>query len=302
MKILVLLNARAGTLNTGAVENPDAIVREAFEAAGHSADVRLVEPQEMDEGLDEALRSDVEAVVVGGGDGTFSRALAKLSGSGKAIGLLPLGTMNLMGRDMYADTDDFAGMAKALAEGEVVPIDLARINGKPFHTLCGLGYFSRVAREREKSRFDFPGGRLLSVLVSVWKSVTKSGYVRANITAGGERRNVRAYAVLVTSNRIGDDWRRARLDEGILEIHIMRHAHFVGRAKAGLELLSRRWREGDTIETLAAERIEVRSPRSRFWLAVDGELVREPTPLVFEIAHAALPVLMPNRSTPGTEA
>jgi len=297
MNVLILLNAKAGTLNTGAVHNPADLVRTAFAAAGHRADVRLIGPDDMNRALEEAGRSDAEAIVIGGGDGTFSHALAKLGASGKALGLLPLGTMNLMGRDLYADLRDVRALAEALAAGEVRRIDLARVNGRPFHTLCGLGYFSRVAREREKSRFDFPGGRLVSVLVSVWKSVTKSGYVRADISAGGQHRSVRAYAILVTSNRIGNDWRRARLDEGVLEIHIMRHAHIAGRARAGLELLSGRWREGETIETLAAERIEIRAPRPRLWLAVDGELRRESTPLVFTVERQAVPVLMPARGS-----
>jgi diacylglycerol kinase family enzyme len=298
MKTLVLLNAKAGTLHTGAVQNPREIVEQAFAAAGREADIALVEPEEMDARLEAAAGSDCETVIVGGGDGTFSHALAKLAGSGKALGLLPLGTMNLLGRDMYAQTGDLAAMAAALASGDVRKLDLATINGRPFHTLCGLGYFSRVAREREQNRFDFPGGRVLSVLVSVWKSVTKSGRVRLDIVADGRRISTRAYAILITSNRIGNDWRRERLDEGVLELHLMRHSHFAGRAQAGFELLSGRWREGDAIESMTAKRIEISSERPRMWIAVDGELRREETPLTFAIEQAEVEVLLPRVEQP----
>ena len=298
MRVVVLLNARAGTLNTGAVQNPRDIVAAAFREAGHQAEVHLVEPDEMDSRLEEAAASDAEAIVVGGGDGTFSHALSKLADSGKALGLIPLGTVNLMGRDMYAQAGnvqagDLAATAAALAQGEVRKIDLATINGRPFHTLCGLGYFARVAREREETRYDFPGGRAVSVAVSIWKSVTKAGRTRLTIRAGDRTISTRAYAVLVTSNRIGEDWRRQRLDEGVLELHLMRAAHFAGRAKAGFELLSGRWREGEAIESMAADTIEIASSRPRLWVAVDGELRREEMPLRFAVERAKVPGLRP---------
>jgi diacylglycerol kinase family enzyme len=293
MSVRVLLNAKAGALNTGAVSEPRDIVERAFRDAGRSVEVELVEPDEMDARLEDAANSECEIIVVGGGDGTFSHALAKLAGCGKTLGLLPLGTMNLMGRDLYPKIGDFAENATALAFGEVRQIDLARINGRPFHTLCGLGYFARVAREREQTRFDFPGGHLVSVLVSIWRSVTKAGRTRLDIRADERRISTRAYATLVTSNRVSEDWRRGKLDEGVLELHLMRASHFTGRARAGLELLSGRWREGDTIENITARRIEIRSSRPRMWIAVDGELRREDVPLVFEIEPKGISILMP---------
>jgi diacylglycerol kinase family enzyme len=299
MSVRVLLNAKAGTLNTGAVANPREIVEQAFRDAGRPAEVELVEPEEMDARLDEAAQSDCEIIVVGGGDGTFSHALAKLADSGKTLGLLPLGTMNLMGRDFYPKIGDFAENAAALANGEIRHLDLARINGRPFHTLCGLGYFARVAREREQTRYNFPGGHIISVLVSVWRSVTKAGRTRLDILADDRRIRTRAYATLVTANRVSEDWRRANLDEGVLELHLMRASHFAGRARAGLELLSGRWREGDTIENITARRIEIRSGRPRMWIAVDGELRREDTPLIFEIEPKKSAVLVPRRPEPG---
>ncbi|MDX6807569.1 diacylglycerol/lipid kinase family protein [Terrihabitans rhizophilus] len=296
MSCLVLLNARAGTLLSGGLERPREVVAEAFETAGRPAEVHLVDPEEMGPRLEAASRSDHEVVVVGGGDGTFSHALAKLAGSGKVLGLLPLGTVNLLGRDLMFPAGGLPEMARALAGGEVRHIDLATVNGRPFHSLCGLGYFSRVAREREQTRFNIPLGRLFSVTMSVWRSVTKTGRVRFSIDVGDRRFNTDAYAILVTNNRIGDDWRRAQLDEGVLELHLMRHSHLAGRARAGFELIAGRWREGDAIESFAAQTFTISSARSRVWMALDGELVREPTPLRFHIQPGGLRMLVPSPS------
>jgi hypothetical protein len=57
------------------------------------------------------------------------------------------------------------------------------------------------------------------------------------------------------------------------------------------------WREGDTIESITAQRIEIRSRgRPRVWIAVDGELRRENTPLVFGIEKQKIAVLVPRRA------
>ena len=49
---------------------------------------------------------------------------------------------------MFYDSPEHLIALQALARGERRMVDLATLNGQPFHTLCGLGFFSRVARER----------------------------------------------------------------------------------------------------------------------------------------------------------
>lgn len=293
MSTLVILNARAGTLFSGGIEDPRRSVEQAFEEAGRPAEVVLAEPEEIGAHLKRASGSAHDTVVIGGGDGSFSHALSALSASGKTLGLLPLGTMNLLGRDLAFPDGGIAAHAAALARGEARPVDLARLNGRPFHTLCGLGYFARVARQRELTRLNIPFGRAISVLLSTLRSFLKGGRTRVEIDVDGKRIASEAYAVLVTNNRIGDDWRRERLDEGMLELHLMHDANLVRRARAGLELLSGTWRAGDSIESYSGRRIEIRGRRSRMWIAVDGELRRERAPLVFEIEPSAIPLLFP---------
>lgn len=300
MSTLVILNSRAGTLHSGGLEDPQGVVANAFREAGREAEIRMVEPDNIGKCLDEARGSArFDTVIVGGGDGSFSHALDVLAGSGKILGLLPLGTMNLLGRDLGFPDGGLGEMAVALARGEAREVDLALINGQPFHTLCGIGYFSRVARQRELTRFNLPFGRALSVILSTLRSFLRGGRMGVEIEIDGRTVRGEAYAVLVTSNRIGNDWRRDRLDEGVLEVHVMYDANLVRRVRAGIELLSGSWRDGDSIESHAGERITIRVRRSRVWVAVDGELESEEVPLQFEIRKRAIRLLMPAAVTNG---
>ena len=98
MRIAVVINAASGS----------ALGRDAIEAevarhlAAHGLDAIIV--PEHEDGLlarlDAAVAQGADAVVVGGGDGTITAAAARLMGGTAALGILPLGTMNMLAKDL----------------------------------------------------------------------------------------------------------------------------------------------------------------------------------------------------------
>ena len=244
--------------------------------------MRLVPAKRMVAALDQAIAGPAGTVIVGGGDGTISRALGRMAGSAKTFGILPLGTVNLLGRDLDLP-NDLAAAIERLCQAEPGSIDLATLNGRPFHSISGLGFFGRMAREREKAR-QLALPRWLAFGLAAMRAVSKRGIVRLTITTHAATRVVDAAAVLVTNNRYrGDSWRRHRLDEGLLEVHVLGADGVGHRLRAGLDVMRGRWRDNPTIETLAAEAVEVVSHRPRLWVATDGELRREPAPLRYQV-------------------
>ena len=71
---------------------------------------------------------------------------------------------------------------------------------------------------------------------------------------------------------------------------------------AGLDVMRGRWRDNPTIETFAAETVEVVSHRPRLWVATDGELGREPAPLRYQVCCKALKLLIPRPAADGAAA
>ena len=128
--VLVLLNARAGTLlDMGATRVVDEI-KSALQPHCERLDVRLLSPREMRRAIADAAVGRHDTVIIGGGDGSVSAAVAAFSGSDKVLGVLPFGTMNLLARDLGMPTDPRAAVA-ALAAAVPRRIDLAEINGRP---------------------------------------------------------------------------------------------------------------------------------------------------------------------------
>ena len=88
-------------------------------------------------------RNEIDAVVVGGGDGTINFILPALVETKLPLAVYPLGTANLLARffEIKADTDQ---LSEIIETGAIIPIDLGTVNGKYFINVCGLGISTEV--------------------------------------------------------------------------------------------------------------------------------------------------------------
>src|SRR5688572_22848442 len=107
MSVFVLLNDGAGVIRGSDSNLVVAKIEEALRAAGHEVEIELAPGNELQDRLDDRLSREPrpQAVIVGGGDGTVSSSAATLSGTGIALGVLPLGTMNLFARTLGMPQD-----------------------------------------------------------------------------------------------------------------------------------------------------------------------------------------------------
>ena len=296
---LVLLNPRAGALKdltkrSGAQSAAD-MVDKAFAAAGSDVDVRLTPPRELGSVLDGLARENAyDEIIVGGGDGSLSRSLGKLIATKKTIGVLPLGTMNLLARDVGVP-QDVDGAIKALSKAEPARIDLATINGRPFHSISGMGFFAQMARAREAARGMKSLGRYAAFGYAASKAFFRSGRSRYQIEIDGAPIKVDATAVLVTNNAFSDEaWRRPDLDAGKIEVIVAHAGGWGARFRLGAQVLRGGWRNNPLIEVFTATSVKVeKSRRSRVWVATDGELTRETTPVSYETMPGAALMLRP---------
>lgn len=292
--VLVLLNERAGTLLDRDPLVVKAELRRRLAGPGRTVDVLLAHKRGITRAIDRGVASDYDTMIIGGGDGSVGYAASRLAGTGKVLGVLPLGTVNLFARDLGVPAD-LNGAIAAVERSIPRSIDLGTLNGRAFHTLSGIGFFSQMARAREETR-DLPG-KVLRVLAAAARAFRRAGRFTLDISIDDRMQHTEAVAVLVTVNRFsGEEWRRARLDEGTLEVHIAKDASTLGKLKAGVGLVTGGWRNSSGIESIPAQRVTIHSGRRRAWVTTDGELVRERVPLVYDIRPRILSVLAPPRA------
>ncbi|MGA0533141.1 diacylglycerol/lipid kinase family protein [Hansschlegelia sp. KR7-227] len=298
-RCLVLLNPRAGTLKdlseAAAPQGPAKRVEQAFAAAGKAVDVRMAPPRDLGSVLDDLGRTDShDEIIVGGGDGSLSRSLSKLLATKRTFGVLPFGTMNLLARDLGVP-QEMGEAISALARSEPRRIDLAAINGRPFHSISGMGFFAQMARAREAARGLKGFGRYAGFSFAALRAFLRSGRSRYELVIDGAPIKVDATAVLVTNNAFADaGWRRPRLDLGEIEVIVAHAGTLRQRLKLGVDVVLGGWRENPLIESFRAKKAVVEKiRRRRVWVATDGELTRETFPITYETLPGAATMLTP---------
>ena len=298
-RCLVLLNPRSGTLkdleeDAGSLDPAERVAR-AFAACGKDVDVRLVPPRDLGSILEEVGRDDShDEVIVGGGDGSLSRSLGRLLATGKTFGVLPFGTMNLLARDLGVPNEMEAAI-RALSSAQPGRIDLAAINGRPFHSISGLGFFAQMVRARENARGMKGFGRYAGFAYAAFRAFFRSGRSRYHLVIDGAPIKVDATAVLITNNAFADgDWRRPRLDGGEIEVVVAHSGTWRERFRLGVDVVRGGWRANPLIEAFRAKSVVVeKERRTRVWVATDGELTRERSPISYETLPAAAMMLRP---------
>lgn len=139
-RLLVVFNPAAG----GERRTRYAQMLAALQARG--CDVTTIEtkaPGHAEEIARNASPDDVDVIVAGGGDGTVNEIVNGLAGKPIALGLMPLGTANVLADELKIPREP-AALARVLAEGPVRTIHAGLANGRRFCMMAGTGFDARV--------------------------------------------------------------------------------------------------------------------------------------------------------------
>lgn len=290
----LVLNARSGASADGAPTAPDLVAR--LRAAGLDADTGDDPEATLAQKVEAAIESGAEVIVAAGGDGTITAVASALVGTDRTLALLPLGTANLLARDLGVPLDLDAAIA-ALATMAPKRIDVGEVNGTVFLHKIVLGFVPGLAaaRERLRGRGFWASFAFLRHFV---RRARRARRISAHLTTGdGRRRVVRAAAIAVSNNAydegVGRFFCRSRLDGGSLGLYVLRRPGLFTMVKLAAGMLVGRWRRSEELWVGAAKSVVLRSRRRRLMLMVDGEVSGFSTPLKVRIRPQALSVLAP---------
>lgn len=182
------------------VWNPSKTSREDLERAlpegAGDASVSWHETSVEDPGVgaaDEALAAGADVVVAAGGDGTVRAVAERLAGDGAGadLAIVPLGTGNLLARNLGIPVNDLAGALARAFEGEPRAVDLgwveAEIDGdrvrRAFAVIAGFGIDAHMIVETDedlKSRIGW-----LAYVESLGRALSASEVVEIDLAVDG---------------------------------------------------------------------------------------------------------------------
>jgi len=303
MRAIVLINEKAGTVVERGADALADEIRRAFEEAGHAVDVDACAPDRMTAAIEKAAsRSDVDAVVAGGGDGTLSAAAAALAGGTVALGCLPLGTMNLYCRALGMSTDVDAAV-RSLAGGRIGTADMGAVNGRPFLHHVSLGLQPSIVMTRNREDFNGRLGKMWATAKTFVRKLGRPSPVSVAIELPDGTRTFRVPAIFVTSNPIRRDRAGIVQERGAhrLGLYICTSARWDDLLRVGASVVLSDGEGAACLEFHELERVAIRRDRHArrgFTASVDGEIVRFDSPLEIACRKDALRLLLPADAPP----
>jgi diacylglycerol kinase family enzyme len=300
MKVAVILNRDSGTVAAVGPERLRDQVATAFAEAGVVPRILLAPAASIGKAAAAAIaaapRDGIDALVVGGGDGSIGGVAGRLAGGSLPLGVLPVGTRNHFARDLGLPLD-LAGAARVIAAGQVRHIDVGEVNGRVFVNNSSIGFYPRVVAARDLQRRRFGRGKWLATLIASLRLLRRLPRHRLVVRAGAEVHRHRTVCAFIGNNRYQLDLlslgARAALDRGELCLYLLLPETRLALLRLALQALAGRSADAAELESFLVPALVIESRRRRLHVALDGEVLRLRTPLRYRTRPGALPVLAP---------
>lgn len=252
-----------------------------------------------------ALRSDADLIVAAGGDGTVRAVCEEAALTGVAVGIVPLGTGNLLARNLGVPLN-IRDALEVLFEGQDKAIDLGTYRtdsgiDTSFLVMAGLGMDAAImtgVNDQLKEKVGW-----LAYFVSGVKAA-RFPAVKVQISVdGGEFRRFRARTVVVGNVGFLQGGipllPEARLDDGQLDVVVLAPKRFIGWLAIIVRVVGRQKRTNERLDRLTGTTVVIRAEKD-LPMQLDGDPVGEGREISAAIRPGVLLVRVPLAPAPLT--
>jgi diacylglycerol kinase (ATP) len=246
----------------------------------------------------EVVSADVDRVIAAGGDGTIRIVADRLAGSGIPMAVVPVGTGNLLARNLDIPLTEPEALAVAFGQ-HTRDVDLVKltVDGVPsehFAVIAGLGVDAMIMEETNPGLKDAIGPG--AYFVAAAKALGRTP-IHMWITLDDHRPQHR-YAMICAIGNVGELAGNltliphARPDDGKLDVYVASPRRLVHWLRVVLRLLTLRPRRDDRVDQWQGHQVEVRL-RHPDPYQLDGDVIGDCRSLRAEVAPKALTVCVP---------
>lgn len=247
--------------------------------------------------LDRVMADAPDVLVVGGGDGTVSCAAARVAGTSTVLVVLPLGTANDFARTLEIPVDVEAAV-RAVLTGEVVDVDLGRVNGHAFVNVASLG-LSVAVTERLTDGLKRRLGPIAYPVATLAAFRGHRGFSARLELDGHESLELDDLLQVAVGN--GRHYGggntvapNASLDDHLLDVYAIERGRLADHVSIARLLRSGRFVEHERVHHLTTRRVRVVTG-DPMPINLDGELLAT-TPAEFTVERNAVRVAVPRGS------
>jgi diacylglycerol kinase family enzyme len=300
-RVVALMNAGAGAFNQALAEDVESALSAAFAGHGVAAEINFVEGNGLEAAAEAALAraqsGEIDAVVVGGGDGSIRTVASVLADSGVPLGVLPLGTLNHFAKDLGIPLQ-VETAATAIAAGHTRAVDLAEVNGETFINNSSIGIYPYMVIDRERRRAAHKLAKWMAMVPAFFRMLRHFPRRRLHISAQGFARPYRTPCLFVGNNEYGTELftfgQRQRLDAGELWFYVVKPRTPLEFFLMVCRMCFGRMDQARDLDTFQLGEAEIGAKTSRLPVALDGEVKIMHTPLRYRARPRALRVIVPD--------
>lgn len=302
MHFVAVFNRDGGTFRTLDIEAFAKRAEAIFVARGHSLACRIVPGRDLMATLEEvATEPGTDVLLAGGGDGTISAAATVCFRRHMPLAVLPAGTMNMFARALRVPLELEPALV-TIAEGEIMPADIATANGRPFVYQYSVGMHSRLVRLRDGMSYGSRLGKIAASARAMVDAFSRPLKFDAEIVVGGHAEHRPAMAISVSNNPLvpGPVLHAGTIDRGVLGVLVASPMPVTEAARLALAaLFFRQWQPHPLFSASEVTHVTLRFARrkAKDYAVIDGELVPLPAEVDLEIHPGALKVVAP-KGTP----
>src|SRR5215831_3288904 len=284
--IVVILNPVAGS--------PETLRdwQERVESIAHDCPIRVTaHPGEAETLARRAVEEGFARVVAAGGDGTVNHVANGIAGSTAALGILPMGTVNVFAMELGLPANDLERCWEIIQAGNLRLVDLPSANGKYFVQLGGIGLDAQAVKETTIAFKRSLGP--LSYLISAAHIAARQP---PKLFIESEDAAVREGSFLLVGNgRLYGGpfpfFKQAAVDDGLLDVVVFKKLGFLEILKYLHDVVFSSDIRVPEVEYFQTRQLRVSSEQD-VPVELDGELFGN-CPVDFEMHEKALPVLSP---------
>ncbi len=284
--VVIILNPAAGS--------PETIRdwQERVESITRGCPIRVTShPGEAEALARRAVEEGFSRIVAAGGDGTVNHVANGLAGSNAALGLLPLGTVNVFAMELGLPLHNLELCWDIINGANMRLVDLPSANGKYFVQLAGVGLDAQVVKETSLALKRSFGP--LSYLISAAQIAARQP-PRLFIDSDNASVSEGSFVLIGNGRLYGGPFpffKHAVLDDGLFDVVVFKRLGYLEIIKYLQDVVFSSKIRAPEIEYFQTRRLRITSEQD-VPLELDGELAGN-CPVDFQIQKKLLRVLVP---------
>ena len=240
-----------------------------------------------------AAEEGFRKVVAAGGDGTVHEVVNGIAGSETALGVLPLGTMNVFANEIGLPTHDLDLCWRVIQDDKTRLVDLPLANQKFFVQLGGVGLDAQVLKETSNAlRRNF--GPVSYLIAAAQIAVRRPP--RLSIQSENASINEGSFLLIGNGRLYGGPFpffKHAVIDDGLFDVVVFKRLGYLEIIKYLQDVVFSSEIRTPEVEYFQTRHLRVES-EEEVPVELDGELVGN-CPVEFTLRERGLRVLVPPR-------